>query len=322
MLAAGAARDRWRIEARASILPLGRRACDGFPGLQGHVAGWKGAMIRNVVALLLALGLSLVMGPGKAIAEDTASPRDWTLESEIQSYLDHLDGIYGVAVLNMRDGRTVAINSSTPFESASLYKLLVAYRVLKEAERGDLSLEDEVTITEEDTAPFQRDDDLGAGDTLTVGDALSAMLTVSSNSAAYALVRISGGWEGMLEASAELGITAATQGEQFMIAPAVYAEYFRKLVSGSMLSRGYGEKLMQLLLDQQVNDRLPALLPPGTTVAHKTGELEDVRNDAGIVLAPNAAYVIVLMANGVSPTDATAAEATISRLVYDRYGAP
>lgn len=278
-------------------------------------------MAGKTVALWLALVLAMSLSPASVFAEETAAPRDWVLESEIRAYIDRLDGTYGITILNMRDGRTVTINSTTPFESASLYKLIVAYRVLKEAERGDLSLEDDVTITEEDAATYLRDDDLGAGDTLTVGEALSAMITVSSNSAAYALVRTSGGWEGMLEATDELGISAETRDEQFMVAPAVYAEYFRKLVSGAMLGREYADKLMQLLLDQQVNDRLPALLPSGTKIAHKTGELDDVRNDAGIVLAPNAAYVIVLMANNVAPDEATEAEAVISKIVYDRYGA-
>jgi Beta-lactamase enzyme family len=41
--------------------------------------------------------------------------------------------------------------------------------------------------------------------------------------------------------------------------------------------------MLTLLEAQQENDRLPAKLPSGTVVAHKTGELDGVRNDAGII---------------------------------------
>ena len=39
----------------------------------------------------------------------------------------------------------------------------------------------------------------------------------------------------------------------------------------------------------RINDRIPAGVSEGIPVAHKTGDLEGVRNDAGIVFAPDSA---------------------------------
>ena len=62
------------------------------------------------------------------------------------SYVADLGGTYGVVALSLDDGRLVSINADDVFPSASMYKLLVMYRVYQEIERGDLSLGDQITI--------------------------------------------------------------------------------------------------------------------------------------------------------------------------------
>lgn len=53
--------------------------------------------------------------------------------------------------------------------------------------------------------------------------------------------------------------------------------------------------MLDLLRNQGINDRIPALLPDGVSVAHKTGELPGVRNDGGIVRCGREQYIVVLM---------------------------
>ncbi|HXF63942.1 MAG TPA: serine hydrolase [Caldilineaceae bacterium] len=52
---------------------------------------------------------------------------------------------------------------------------------------------------------------------------------------------------------------------------------------GRVVSREACDAMLAILLKQQLNDRLPRFLPPGTRVAHKTGTLGGFRNDAGII---------------------------------------
>ena len=57
------------------------------------------------------------------------------------------------------------------------------------------------------------------------------------------------------------------------------------------------------------SDRLPALLPPGTPVAHKTGDLSGLCcGDAGIVYSPGGDYVLCAICND-QPYDAAARDA-------------
>src|SRR5690606_31959123 len=78
--------------------------------------------------------------------------------------------------------------------------------------------------------------------------------------------------------------------------------------------------MVHLLLEQKINDRLPALLPPGTPVAHKTGNWPGNVHDAGIVYGPTSTFVIAVLTEDVGDTaEATAIIAELTRVVYDYF---
>ena len=76
--------------------------------------------------------------------------------------------------------------------------------------------------------------------------------------------------------------------------------------------------MKEILLAQEVNDKIPAGLPPGILVAHKTGEITAVSHDAAVVYPPGRKpYVLVVMTRGLRESaQSTALIADISRLVY------
>ena len=81
------------------------------------------------------------------------------------------------------------------------------------------------------------------------------------------------------------------------------------------------ELMLDILRRQQYNSRLPFLLPEGTKVAHKTGTVNAVVNDAGIIYLPKGkgAIAITVLSRGV--TEKSAAELTIARVakaIYDQ----
>ncbi len=55
------------------------------------------------------------------------------------------------------------------------------------------------------------------------------------------------------------------------------------LFEGGIVDGELKETLMRMLLRQQFRDRLPRFLPPGTSVAHKTGTVAGFRNDSGMI---------------------------------------
>lgn len=65
--------------------------------------------------------------------------------------------------------------------------------------------------------------------------------------------------------------------------PRHMTDLLEMIYQGRIVDRATCDGMLAILLKQQLNDRLPRFLPPGTRVAHKTGTLGGFRNDAGIV---------------------------------------
>jgi len=89
--------------------------------------------------------------------------------------------------------------------------------------------------------------------------------------------------------------------------------------NGKVLSRRSSNLMREILLAQEFNEKIPAGLPPGTRVAHKTGEITAVSHDAAIVYPPGRRpYVLVVLTRGIRDGKESAKLiADISRLVYE-----
>ena len=87
---------------------------------------------------------------------------------------------------------------------------------------------------------------------------------------------------------------------------------------GEGVSPASREAMMQILLAQEFNDLIPAGVPAGTPVAHKTGLITGIRHDAGIVMpATGSPYVLVVLTRGFTDQDEAArAVARVSRSVW------
>ena len=90
------------------------------------------------------------------------------------------------------------------------------------------------------------------------------------------------------------------------------------LLEGRLLEGSWRDLALQILEDCQTNGRIPARLPEGTRVGHKTGTLHARTNDAGIVHTPSGPWVLVLFQEGErDERRASAALADVARAVYD-----
>ncbi|MEP6509937.1 MAG: serine hydrolase, partial [Gemmatimonadales bacterium] len=96
------------------------------------------------------------------------------------------------------------------------------------------------------------------------------------------------------------------------------ATLLRQIETGNALSPAASREMKEILLGQEVNDKIPAGLPPGTPVAHKTGEITAVSHDAAVVYPPGRKpYVLVVLTRGIKdPTQSATLIADISRIVF------
>ncbi len=92
------------------------------------------------------------------------------------------------------------------------------------------------------------------------------------------------------------------------------------LESRAILDEPSCAAILDTLARTKADTRIPALLPKGTVVAHKTGTIRGVRNDVGVVYSPRGPYAIAILSRGVIPdvrVDLTLAE--ISLAIYEEF---
>jgi beta-lactamase class A len=92
---------------------------------------------------------------------------------------------------------------------------------------------------------------------------------------------------------------------------------FKALAEKRVVSPEASDRMLEILLGQELNDGIPAGLPKGTRVAHKTGSITEIAHDAGLVIEPNGSrYILVVLTRGYKKTtDAERVIARISRAV-------
>jgi beta-lactamase class A len=79
---------------------------------------------------------------------------------------------------------------------------------------------------------------------------------------------------------------------------------FRALGERRVISPDASDRMLEILLAQEHNDGIPAGLPRGTRVAHKTGSITEISHDAGIVFRPDGSkYVLVVLTRGFKDGD-------------------
>lgn len=237
----------------------------------------------------------------------TATPRqsptiitDGTLAEQVASATATAKGTYGIAVKNLKTGETYYELQDEPFIMASTYKVPLVLASFIDEESGALP-----STTK-----------LGSF-TLEKGRAL--VITRSEESLAGLLAQKLG-WKRVQEVANSMGMTQTKYTNGFTTTPKDMMTILEKIYYGDNMSQSVRDKMYDLLVRQEINDRLPKYLPKDVTVAHKTGELGDKRHDIGIVTSDKTAYVIVLMSKDLgSPEKGKEALAKLSLVFYQYF---
>lgn len=247
-----------------------------------------------------------------------------------------------VAFLDLGSGASYYRNADTVFHAASTMKVPVLVEAFYAAREGRISLEQDLLVVNQfasivDGSPYgldaAEDSDTAMysliGRRVPIRDLARRMITRSSNLATNTMVAILGA-EQINATARKLGVTrsmvlrgvedqkAFDRGMNNTMTARDLATLFAALERGQVAGEADTRDMLDILLAQEFNEKIPAGLPPGTRVAHKTGEITAVSHDGGIVYPPGRApYVIVVLTRGVRDGKASAALiADISRLVY------
>lgn len=211
------------------------------------------------------------------------------LKAQLNKFTTAQSGDYAVYVHELGSGAAVSAYATRSFISASLYKPFVAVAALKMVDQGRLSLDAVLAGTGGRTVRQCVIDTISVSDNPCGHSLLSTtQLTVPKLRAdGYARTDLSGLYP------------VTTAGD--------VAKLFEHIYKGDLLKPSSNRLLLNALKQQAVNDRLSAGLPKGTTLAHKTGDLEGYAHDAGIVYSKAGDYIVVVL-SGPNADEQTLAE--------------
>ena len=260
----------------------------------------------------------------KTLGLQTKLPK--SLEEAISRSLEGSKGTYSIVIKNLKNGQEFSLKDHQSFEAGSLYKLWVMAVSFDQIQKGELKTEEmlsEDVSNLNDKFNISNDQaELTEGVvTLSVEDALKQMITISHNYAALLLterIKLST-VDSFLNRNNFKESKVGVNGESPTTTAADIALFFEKLYQGKLADKDLTGQMLDLLKKQQLNDKLPKLLPQGISVAHKTGEIDYFSHDAGIIFSPKGDYIIVVLSKTDLPTAAEDRISKISKEVYDYF---
>ena len=218
--------------------------------------------------------------------------------------------------------------------SASTIKLAFAIAIVKELEDCGRSLEERVELPEELILEDSEVFEYGASSP-SFRELIFWMLVNSDNTASNAIVRFLG-FEKLNAFFASIGLTetktermmldfdAVREGKNNYTSLEDFARCMELLYSGSMLTQEHRDFLLETLSQNRDHLMLQRYLYEPVKVMHKSGELDDIRHDAGIFVYGDLRWFLGVFCSDVSPGMACSKEAErltgrIARKVLDYY---
>ena len=201
------------------------------------------------------------------------------LEKELRDEIGKLEGKWSLYMKRLDTNETIGINEDEKMVAASLIKLFVAGEFYTLCEKGELNVED-----------YSTQPDL--------------MISVSDNGAANTLIDACT-MEKVNEFSKEYGFNETElnrrmlewNGTENYTSARDCGVLLEEVLNGKYVSEAASERILKALKNQDRKGKIPAGVPFEVETGNKTGELDNVDNDAAIVWSPNATYILVIMSS-------------------------
>jgi len=266
------------------------------------------------------------------------------LDRAVRETFGRSPGLFCMAFRDVGNPKNqLLIHADSLVHAASTMKTPVMVELFRQIEAGQLRLDDSITVKNTfssivDGSPYSMAVTVDSesrlydkvGRKVTLYRLIYDMITYSSNLATNILIEIADArrvTQNMRDLGArdirilrgvedqkafDAGLNNATTAFDLML-------LFERLGQGDFISRDACRQMLDILKAQYFNEIIPALLPPGVEVAHKTGSITRHSHDSALVILPDGRrYALVLLSKGWESGDlAREIMAKSSRLIYD-----
>ena len=271
-----------------------------------------------------------------------SSGRD-SLAERIQSRIAQEPGaVVGLAYVDLSSGDTLFLNADSSFHAASTMKVPLMIELFRRSATGSFRMKQGLMLVNQfasivDGSPYSLDLTSDSdttlyhriGDRVPIDTLLRLMITRSSNFATNTLIALVGAdnvnrtmrslgaqrihvLRGVEDGKAfEKGLNNTTTARDLAI-------ILRAIDEGRAAAPTATREMLGILMAQEFNEKIPAGLPAGTRVAHKTGEITAVSHDAAIVYPPGRKpYVLVVLTRGITDGNKSSKLiADLSKIIY------
>lgn len=247
--------------------------------------------------LLLFIGRNLTILP---TWQGLSKEKDFSggLKEEVEKLLEKKKGSYSVYYKNLNRDEEVSINAETTHIAASVNKVPIVLALYELAEKGDLDLNDQITLQEVDiqdygtgTLRYQK-----PGQTYSLRTLAKLSLKQSDNTAAHILKNT------ISEQAAQDFLNKEGLSQTSIINNTTSARdmgiLFAKLYAGEILTEGNTKEVLGFMTDTDIEDRLPKNIDKAT-IYHKTGDEVGTVHDVGIIEKDGTKFFIAVMASDV-----------------------
>ena len=254
------------------------------------------------------------------------------LQAQLDSAAMHAPGRVGIEIEDLATGKLSGINASANLPAASTIKIPVMVEVFKQMEAGSIDLNTPVVMASSDRDWGWGDmADAPIGTERSVNQLLWLMITQSDNTATNMLIRLVGRTH-INRTMASLGLRQTRLSDYLRsesdsiryalrTSPKDMVALLDKIARERLVDEWSSREMLAILAGQHHNGLLPAALPAGLKIAHKTGSLHDTLNDVGIVYRENEPYVIAVMTTQLPDLDLGRAFIhRVSRMTYHEFG--
>jgi beta-lactamase class A len=251
-----------------------------------------------------------------------------SLNHEVRTLARHVPAAIALDVLDLNTGYNAGFNAAKSMPAASTIKVPVMVEVFAQLQSGRFDLQRRVMLEASDK-------DYGSGElcdepvgtTYPVSELLEKMIDISDNTATNMLIRLVGRYN-INRRMRELGLArthlagdvrtdAWSIRQTLRTSAADLVRLLALMARRELVDEWSSNEMIAILEADRLNTLLPEPLPPDVAIAHKTGSLNDTLNDAGIVFASDAPYVIAVMTTALPSQDLGRAFIhTVSRLAY------
>jgi beta-lactamase class A len=259
----------------------------------------------------LALVCALIAAPTLANAADMPGPLA-ELQTRLAAASTHAPGHVAIAVKDLATGYMPGINANANMPAASTIKIPVMVEVFRQMAMGAFDLNKALHVQAGDRDWGWGDlADARTGTRRTVAQLLRAMIEDSDNTATNMLIRLVGRAHinqtmyGLGLVNTRLGDYIRSDGDIRSLRTSArdMVRLLESMARARLIDEWSSREMLAILTGQHHNSLIPAPLPKGLSIAHKTGTLHDTLNDVGIVYLAGEPYVIAVMTTRLPDLD-------------------